>query len=171
VQVALLVRQIRGEPDQATNQIVSTGAFAVHVSGSIPAWWRPQDYVKFASAAGSGIGRYITDLGMLGGQDGVYDPLSNTLSALPVYSTYVGYEHWWTDMLRTTGTFGVVYVDNLDIQTLDSLHRTTRTSFNISWSPAQRVDLIAELLWGRRENKNRQDGRAGQVQLGWIFRF
>ena len=90
---------------------------------------------------------------------------------LTVYSTYIGYEHWWTDTLRSTGTFGLVVVNNADIQASDSLHQTTRSSFNLSWSPIQRVDLIAELLAGRRVNKDRQSGRAGQVQVGWIFRF
>jgi len=171
IQAALLVRQVRGEPDQLTNQVVSTGGFGVHVSGAIPAWWRHQDNVKFATAAGRGFGRYITDLGTLGGQDAVYDATTNSLVPIPAYSTYLGYEHYWTDRLRTTGTFGLVFVDNLDIQTPDSLRQTTRGSFNISWSPVQRVDLIAELLWGRRQDKDRQDGRAGQVQIGWIFRF
>ena len=101
----------------------------------------------------------------------MYDATTNSLVPIPAYSTYLGYEHYWTDRLRTTGTFGLVFVDNLDIQTPDSLRQTTRGSFNISWSPVQRVDLIAELLWGRRQNKDRQDGRAGQVQIGWIFRF
>ena len=73
--------------------------------------------------------------------------------------------------LRSTGTFGVVFVDNVDIQANDALRLTTRSSFNIAWSPISRADLIAEFLFGRRENKDGQDGRAGQLQLGWIFRF
>jgi hypothetical protein len=166
-----LLRQIRGEPNDQPNQILSTQGIGVHVSGRVQAPWRQQDYVKFATAAGKGIGRYITDLGTLGGQDAVYDPERNTLRALPVYSTYVGYEHWWTKSLRSTGTFGLVFVDNLDIQAHDALRQTTRSSFNISWSPIRSVDLIAEFLAGQRVNKDRQDGRAGQVQVGWIFRY
>ena len=127
--------------------------------------------MKFATAAGTGIGRYITDLGTLGGQDAVYDVASNTLVPLSVYSSYIGYEHWWTDRFRTTGTFGLVLVNNADVQALDALQQTTRTSVNLSWSPISRVDLIAEILSGRRVNKDGQDGRAGQLQFGWIFRF
>ena len=171
VQAALLIRQLRGEPIDQANTTLSTGGIGVHVSGRLPAPWRQQDYLKFATAAGTGIGRYITDLGTLGGQDAVYDAGANTLIALSVYSTYIGYEHWWTDTLRTTGTFGLVLVNNADIQALDSLHQTTRSSFNLSWSPIQRIDLIAEFLTGRRVNKDRQAGRAGQLQVGWIFRF
>jgi len=170
-QAAVVVRQIRGEADQRANEVVSTWGYGIHVSGSLPARWNQTDNIKFATAAGRGIGRYITDLGTLGGQDAVYDTVNNALVALPVYSTYIGYEHWWTETLRSTGTFGFVFVDNPEIQTPDSLRQTTRASFNISWSPVQRIDLIAEFLAGRRVNKDRQDGRAGQLQLGWIFRF
>ena len=170
-QLALLMRQIRGEADDRPNEVLSTAGFGVHFSGRIPAPWRRQDNVKFATAAGIGIGRYITDLGTLGGQDAVYDPVTNTLHALPVYSTYGGYEHWWTETLRSTGTFGLVFVNNLDIQAADALRMTTRSSVNIAWSPVRRADLIAEFLFGRRENKDGEDGRAGQVQIGWIFRF
>ena len=165
-QAAVLLRQLRGEPGDHPNQIVSTAGYGVHVSGALPTRWNKQDYVKFATAAGKGIGRYITDLGTLGGQDAVYDAETNTLVALPVYSTYIGYEHWWTETLRTTGTFGFVFVDNLEIQTPDSLRQTTRSSLNISWSPVRRVDLIAEFLAGERVNKDRQDGRAGAVAVG-----
>jgi hypothetical protein len=101
----------------------------------------------------------------------VYDPDGDRLIALTVYSTYIGYEHWWTEALRSTATFGAVFVDNVEIQAADALHQTTRASFNLSWSPIPRVDLIAEFLSGRRVNKDRQKGRAGQLQLGWIFRF
>jgi DcaP outer membrane protein len=170
-QAAVLFRQIRGEPNDRPNQTLSTAGIGVHFSGRLQAPWRKQDYVKFATAAGRGIGRYITDLGTLGGQDAVYDADQNTLHALRVYSTYIGYEHWWTEALRSTGTFGVVFVNNVDIQAADALRQTTRSSFNISWSPVRRVDLIAEVLAGRRVDKDRQDGRAGQLQLGWIFRF
>jgi hypothetical protein len=161
-QLALLLRQIRGEADDRPNEVISTAGFGVHFSGRIPARWRRQDYLKFATAAGRGIGRYITDLGTAGGQDAVYDPATNSLRALQVYSSYFGYEHWWSKTLRSTGTFGIVFVDNLDIQANDALRLTTRSSFNIAWSPISRADLIAEFLFGRRENKDGQDGRAGR---------
>lgn len=170
-QAALLVRQIRGEADSTPDRVLATWGIGVHVSGRVQAPWRRSDYLKFANALGRGIGRYITDLGTLGAQDAVYDPERHALVALPVYSTYVGYEHAWSQTIRSTLTFGAVFVDNLDIQDPGALRRTTRSSVNVAWSPVQSVDLIAELLAGRRVNKDGQDGHAGQFQLGWIFRF
>jgi hypothetical protein len=171
-QAALLVRQLRGDPIDRPNQTLSAFGIGVHLSGSVPSPWRSdKDLIKFATAAGVGIGRYITDLGSVGGQDAVYNASDNSLEPLPVVSTYIGYEHWWTEQVRSTGTFGWVFVDNLAIQEPDSLRNTTRGSFNVSWSPIPRVDLVAEFLFGRRTNKDKQHGTAGQLQVGWIFRF
>jgi hypothetical protein len=169
-QVALLLRQIRGEPQP--NATLSTTGGGYHVSGRIRSPWRgDRDRILFAAAGGWGIGRYITDLGSLGGQDAVYDPATNTLEPLPVVSGYVGYEHWWSATLRSTATWGTVYVDNPEVQTGDALHRTDRATFNMSWSPIPRIDLVSEFLWGRRINKDGQRGEARQIQLGTTFRF
>ena len=115
---------------------------------------------------GWGIGRYITDLSTFGGQDAVYDPEANTLEALPVLSAYVGYEHRWIPALRSTATWGTVYVDNPDIQEGSALHRTDRATLNLLWSPVPRIDLVAEFLWGRRTDKDGGRGQARQLQIG-----
>ncbi len=107
----------------------------------------------------------------MGGQDAVYDPATNTLQALPVLSGYVGYEHWWIPTLRSTATWGTVYVDNLDVQTGGALHRTDRATLNLSWSPIPRIDIVSEFLWGRRLNKDGHRGEARQLQIGTTFRF
>ena len=98
----------------------------------------------FQDNYGDGIGRYISDLSAAGGQDGVYDVERHQMRALTAYSGYVGYEHWWTERLRSAVSFGVVGVDNLDIQTDDALHLTRRYSANFIWSPIPRLDLVAE---------------------------
>lgn len=171
IQAAYLVRQIRGEPSEGGGRVLSTGGTGYHVSGRIPAPWRTSDFVMFATALGPGIGRYITDLSSAGGQDAVYDASTSSLKALFAQSYYVGYEHWWTATLRSTGTFGFVRVRNLDVQSADALHETTRGSVNIAWSPIPRVDLVTELLTGRRVNRDGREGQASQAQIGWTFRF
>jgi hypothetical protein len=172
VQAAVLVRQVRGAGPDRPNDPVGTTGIGVNVSGRLRVPGKAaRDYVTFATNLGDGIGRYITDLGTLGGQDAVFDPSTNTLEALPVGSAYVGYQHWWTETIRTTVTWGSVWVDNLDIQTPDSLHKTQRASLNLSWSPISRIDLVGELLWGRRVNKDRGEGKATQYQFGGVFRF
>jgi outer membrane DcaP-like protein len=172
VQAAVLVRQLRGAPPDRPNDPVGTGALGFNVSGRVAVRRSAdRDYITFAANAGHGIGRYVSDLGTLGGQDAVYDAATNSLVPLSVASGYVGYQHWWTDSVRSTVTWGGVWVETLDIQAPDSLQRTQRATLNLSWSPIGRIDLVGEFLWGRRVDKDGQRGTATQYQLGSIFRF
>jgi hypothetical protein len=172
VNLAFLFRQIRGEPLDRPNTTISTPGFGVGVSGRLTAPWQAEKgQVTFSAYAGSGIGRYITDLGTLGGQDAFYDPATNTIDALPVFAWYLGFERRWDANLRSTFTYGTVIVSNLDIQPGDAFHITNRWSLNLTWSPIPRIDLVGEFLFGNRINKDGQRGASSQFQLGSNFRF
>jgi hypothetical protein len=172
VNVALLFRQIRGEPLDQPNTTFSTAGFGVGVSGRLAAPWQAETgQVTFSAYAGSGIGRYITDLGTLRGQDAFYDPATNTIDALPVFAWYLGYERRWSAQLRSTFTYGTVVVNNIEPQPGDAFHLTNRWSLNLTWSPIPRVDLVGEYLFGNRSNKDGGRGSSSQLQLGTNFRF
>jgi len=172
LQIAVLGRQLRAEANDNEDEIVATGAGGWNISGKVPfPYTGTRDQLLFQHNGGHGIGRYISDLRSLGGQDGVFDPNQNSLRALDVFSGYAGLEHWWTSQFRSSFSFGIVGVSNLDIQPDDALHRTKRSTVNIMWSPIPRVDLVTEFLWGSRQNKNRQSGFAAQTQIGSTFRF
>jgi hypothetical protein len=172
VNIALLFRQIRGEPLGQPNTTLSTSGFGVGLSGRVTAPWQAETgQVTFSAYAGSGIGRYITDLGTLGGQDAYYDAATNTIDALPVFAWYLGYERRWSSDLRSTLTYGTVIVDNIDPQPGDAFHMTNRGSLNLTWSPIPRLDLVGEFLFGNRIDKDGQRGSSSQLQLGTNFRF
>jgi DcaP outer membrane protein len=171
VQAAVIVRSLRGELTNDPTQTLSTGGFGGNVSGVLVPNWAAGDRVKFAANAGKGIGRYITDLGALGGQDAFYDPATATLTALPVFSSYIGYEHLWNPKITSTFTYGLVTVDNLDAQPGDSLRRTDRASVNVMWVPISQLELVLEFLAGRRENKDGSSANSSQIQAGWTYRF
>lgn len=172
VQMAGIVRQLRGEPVDRPNEVVAAGGYGVTISGRVPfKFWDERDQLLFEHNSGRGLGRYISDLGSLGGQDGIYDPGAHALRPLDVYSGYVGYEHWWTSEFRSSFSFGIVGVSNLDIQSADALHLTRRSTINFMWSPIPRMDIVTELLWGRRLNKDGGQGTTSQTQMGSTFRF
>ncbi len=171
VQAAVLVRTLRGEVADRPELTLATGAFGVNISGVLIPRWDPDDRIKFASNAGWGIGRYITDLGTLGGQDGVYDPVTESLRSLSVSSAYFGYERMWRHSFTSAVTYGFVDVNNLDIQTPDSLRRTQRTTVNLTWDPIAEASLVLEFLAGTRVNKDGKRGSSSQFQAGWLFRF
>jgi len=171
VQAAIIGRQLRGEVTDQPQLTLSTGGFGVNVSGELVPSWGGDDRIKFATNNGWGIGKYITDLGTLGGQDAVYDPSAGTLRALPVSSAYLGYERKWRPTFVSAYTYGIVNVANLDIQPDNALKRTQRTSFNVTWSPVPQADIAVEFLFGTRVNKNGQHATSSQIQAGWIYRF
>jgi hypothetical protein len=176
IQAALLVRQLRGEVEGvsgASVRTLATTGYGLNLSGVVPAPWADgeEHRLRWAWNAGKGIGRYIADLGSLGGQDAFVGGEGDELEALPVAATYIGYEHWWRPGVRSTVTAGYVWIDNLDDQPADALYRTERFSLNLAWSPIPRLDLVVEFLWGRRINRDRQQGTAGQLQIGSTFRF
>ena len=74
VQAAIIGRQLRGEATDQPQLTFTTGGFGVNVSGELVPQWDRDDRIKFATNNGWGIGKYITDLGTLGGQDAIYDP-------------------------------------------------------------------------------------------------
>ena len=171
VQAAILVRTLRGEPLDQPEVTLTTGGFGVNVSGvSIPRW-DTDDRVKFAANFGWGIGKYITDLGTLGGQDAVYDAAANSLRALSVSSGYIGYERQWRPTFTSAVTYGLVNVGNLDVQPDNALHRTHRATINLTWNPITNADVVIEFLSGTRVNKDRKRGTSSQIQAGWLFRF
>ncbi len=172
VQTAVLLRQIRAESDLNPNQVVAKGGYGLGVSGRLrTGWWNDLDEVTFSVYLGKGIGRYITDLRTAGGQDAFFDVKTGEMTALGVSAAYVGYEHAWSKVLRSTITFGWVWVDVLDAQPNDALKETRRFSLNLAWTPIPRLDLVAEVLSGTRVNKDLQQGNATQIQLGSRFRF
>jgi hypothetical protein len=171
VQASIIGRQLRGELPDQPSATLSTGGVGFNLSGVLMPRWSKDDRVKFATNNGWGIGKYITDLGTLGGQDAVYDPLTGQLRALPVSSGYVGYERAWRPGLVSAFTYGIVNVSNLDIQPEDALKRTQRTTFNLTWSPVPQADVAVEFLYGTRVNKDGAKGTSSQLQAGWIYRF
>jgi uncharacterized coiled-coil protein SlyX len=171
VQAAVIVRQLRGEITDQPDVTLTTGGVGVNVSGDVVPRWDADDRVKFAANLGQGIGRYLSDLSSLGGQDAVYDAIRVRLRGLPVSSGYFGYERAWSRVFTTAVTYGVVVVNNLDIQPDDALHRTQRTSINLMWNPIPMADIVLEFLAGTRVNKNGERGVSSQIQAGWTFKF
>jgi hypothetical protein len=171
VQGAILFRTLRGALTGQPDATFSTGAFGATVSGVLVPRGAADDRIKFATNFGWGIGRYITDLAALGGQDAVIDSTTNQLRALPVTSGYIDYERRWRRMFLSTFSYGLVTVHNLDIQTDDSLHRTQRGAASITWNPVPRADVILEFLLGQRVNKDGDSGVSTQIQAGWKLRF
>jgi hypothetical protein len=172
VKSALLYRRIEATCNCLDNPSDKVAGWALSVSGRAAIkWWDERDSLQFQVNYGSGYGRYVNDLGTLGDSDAVFDPTTGHLHALTVSSFYVALQKWWAESLRSNFNFSFVKVDNFDFQPTDAYKKTERFSGNIIWSPTPRVDVGAELLFGRRQNRDNQSGNATQLQLSATYRY
>jgi hypothetical protein len=159
----------------------SETGWGITTSGRKPLkWWGQEDSVLWQLTYGKGIGRYINDLGTVGGGDAVFDP-SGKLHALPVFAGYFSYQHrwrkdfWfldnWPGQLRSNLTLSWVDVDTFDFQDDEDYRRTLRAALNLIYQPVPKITLGTELLWGERKNKSGTKGRASQLQITARYDF
>ncbi len=175
IKSSALLRQIKGKcnvnicVNENSDEVTGWG---LSVSGrtALPRL-NEQDSLMFQVSYGKGYGRYVNDLGTLGGMDAVFDPVTGELTALPVFSAYVAMQHWWAADMRSNANFSYVNINNTDFQEPDVYQQTRRASVNFIWSPSPRVDLGGELLWGKRTNNDNQSATAKQLQLSAKYRY
>ena len=182
--IAGIVRSIRGIPtDEEGNEITGESASAfgwgATFSGNVAVRkWDRRDNLKFQLNFGDGLGRYINDLGTLGGFDAIFDPMSRDLETIGVLSGYGAFQHRWRRnplglfrAVRSTFVYGHVQVEDLRSMPDNFYRSTQRVSANWLWSPISEIDLGLEFLWGSRTNRDRQRATAKQFQFVATFRF
>jgi len=160
---AVLGRRLKATSTTGTGTD-KAAAWGLLFSGKLPVLDTP-DNIVFQIQGGDGIGRYIEDLSFAGGQDAVYDTTKEKLRPLKEVGGFGAYQHWWTDKLRSTVTGGYLRVDNLNIQSSDSLKASIYTNGNLIYSPVKPLDIGIEYIWGQRKNKNGQTGRANRLMF------
>lgn len=170
IKAALLLRQIRAEADNNPGTEAKEHGWGISVSGHIKLW-DDRDEFMYQLNYGDGIGRYINDLGSVGGQDAVFDPITGELKVLTAFGGYLAYQHWWSGKMRSTLVASYTDVDNLDFQPDNAYHQTKRVTANLLFSPIPRVDIGAEVLWGERTNKDGSSADALQLQIAAKYIF
>lgn len=172
IRPSILLRRIEAQWNEDPGVKDSATGWGISVSGkAVLGGWDSRDNVLFQLNYGDGMGRYVNDLRSEGGQDAVFDPVTGRLETLESFAGYIAYQHWWRERMRSTLTLSWVDVDNLDYQDDSAYKETRRAALNLIYSPVPRVDLGAELLWGKREDKNNESATARQLQISGKYRF
>lgn len=113
-----------------------------------------KDFLTFSVTYGEGVGSDFNDQP----PDAVFDSTGLGLEAIPVFGWFVSYEHWWSRQFNSTFVYGSLDADNLNVQTSDSLDKTQYASANVVWMPIERWLFGVEGLWGKREDKDGENG-------------
>jgi len=168
----VLLRRIEARWNQDPTVTETLSGWGVSISGKAGLGaWDSRDNLLFQLNYGDGHGRYVNDLQAEGGQDAVFDPVTGRLKTLKSFAGYLSYQHWWRERLRSTLTLSWVDVDNLDFQDDSAYNETRRAALNLILTPVPRVDIGAEVLWGKRENKNSDSATSRQIQISAKYRF
>jgi hypothetical protein len=113
-----------------------------------------KDFMTFSVTYGEGVGSDFNDQP----PDAVFDSSGLGLEAIPVFGWFVSYEHWWSRQFNSTFVYGALDADNLNAQPSDSLDKTQYASANVVWMPIERWLFGVEGLWGKREDKDGENG-------------
>ncbi len=151
--------------------------WGVSLSGSIDTIG--SDSLQFGVVAGEGLGHYVQDMQGFGLDAAPAEADSTELRAIPVVSGWLGYQHWWTQRLRSTAAYGHIHLDSDFVPIVGQgvpasagvYESTNYASVNLLWSPLPPLDFGIEYLWGNRETTDGRRGQDSRLQMSGIFYF
>lgn len=150
VGVAGLVRQLRHETPSSQAEGVGYG---VSVSGKYALG--SQDDLRWMLTGGRGIGRYV---GFALGADGVVDAAGD-IQSTGLLAGYVAWRHAFNDKLRGNLFYSRAEFDNDVALTGPGITRSAQSIHaNLIFSPLPKLDVGAELIFGRRTIESGESG-------------
>ena len=166
VQVAGLVRQIRFDAIEASEDVAEAG-WGVNATFVAPGGGR--NLVQGQFAIGEGIAHYIE---ALNGQS-----LDATLSADNRFSSVrsqaisLGYTIHWRQDLKSGLAYSTASVDDAAGLGPGVIDRVQDVRASLWYTPYRLVDFAGEVLWGRRANQDGGSGDAWRFQFSTIYRL
>jgi hypothetical protein len=127
-----------------------------------------RDNVFMLAQGGKGIGRYLLEAANLGG---AVNTTTADLELQAAYGGFAGYQHFWTEAIRSTVVYGHTYIDLENNLLASTTKQTDSLHANLIWSPVNSVDLGLEYIYGRREVKGGASGEMNRMQAAAKYRF
>ena len=161
--VGLLARQLKYQNGPASDSGTGYGA---SVSGKFNLG--KNDDLRYMVTAGSGIGRYV---GLALNNDAVLDSTGG-LENIDLISGFVGWRHVFSPKLRTNLFYSRAEYDNDTALTGVGITRSAQSAHvNLIYSPLPKLDVGAELIWGKRELENGDSGELNRLQTHVKYSF
>lgn len=163
--VAGMVRQLRNESDTLGRDAATGGALSVMGRYNLS----KSDDLRFALTGGNAVGRYI-GLGSIGA-DAELDALGE-IKTRNVVAGYLSWRHafdaqWRTNVMVSANRFDndVAFTGGAATKNTESVHA------NVIYSPLPKLDVGAELSYGKREVENGDDGDLTRLQVMVKYSF
>jgi hypothetical protein len=129
------------------------------------------DHLLAQATYGRGIARYIQDASGRGLDAALVPGPDPYLKAVPAVGTHVAYQHYWLETLRSSLVYGYSHVRNTGIQPGSTYHASHYAAANLIWNLFGALDVGAEYLVGRNEQRDGQAATASRVQVSMKYAF
>jgi hypothetical protein len=126
--------------------------------------------VYYQITAGSGIASYL-NVFRNRGFDLIFDPTAVEFVTPDVLGGYVSIKHQWADNWESNIVVGAAAIQNFDFQPGAMYSNSEYVAINLFTQLTPGAQIGFEYLFGRRENKNGQNGNANRVQFGIYYDF
>ena len=146
--------------------------WGIQLAGNIPV--KNFASIQFGAIYGAGLGSYLNDVQALD-LDGALDS-SGKLRVIPAVSAWIAGQYWWRIDLRSSISYGYVYLSDDFVATLPGdtegiFKQSHYASANLIWSPIPPLDVGIEYLFGYRQNNDRRSGIDNRLQFSVILHF
>lgn len=119
---------------------------------------------------GHGIASYMNDGGVDLAAEGTF-PNDVHPKAVPLVGIVAYYDHYWSDAFSSSIGYSFTQVDNTNLQEPDAFEKGQYASVNLLYTPAKKLLLGAELLWGERTDHDGVNGSDVRIQLSVKYDF
>jgi hypothetical protein len=167
IQLASVFRNLGAQLPNGTRETV----FGWGVNGTSGIDVYGKDNIVFQVAYGHGISRYVGDTAPLNLDAAPRSATDLSLKALPLFATYGSYQHYWSPVVRSSGTFAFVQVQNTAFQPDNTYHKGTYSSANLIWNVVGSLDLGIEGIYGWVEEKSGAHANAPRFQFTGRYTF
>jgi len=167
VQIASMFRQL-GANSPTMGEQTTTG-WGINASAGLNVFER--DSLQLQATYGDGVFRWANDnftYGGFAGGDAAFTATGD-LKALTYTAYLFGYTHRWSDVLRSTVSYGHVHLSSEASQSGVAYHETTYASGNVMWQVRKRLTLGFEVLYGEKVQKDNASGDVWRFQTGMVY--
>ncbi|HEY0506142.1 MAG TPA: DcaP family trimeric outer membrane transporter [Lysobacter sp.] len=163
--IAGLARQLKYQNGPAGIDSSGSG-YGVSASGKFN--FGKNDDLRYMVTAGSGIGRYV---GLALNNDAVLDSTGD-LENIDLVAGFVGWRHVFSPKLRGNLFYSRAEYDNDTALTGLGITQSAQSAhINLIYSPLPKLDVGAELIWGKRELESGDAGELNRLQTHVKYSF
>lgn len=128
-----------------------------------------KDSVFYSATYANGAARYIYDVNAAGNY---YNTTTNSLKLEEVMAATVGYQHLWTDTLRSNIFGGVIRIDNSTAYSGTTANKFIASGHaNLMWQPLPAYKTGIEYMHGYRKTESGVEGNLDRIETSFIYNF